>query len=309
MASVWLLGGGVVGRRVNRFLAPLQPTFLDPRWPSFDDVRPGDVALIASGGSHAKAASELLHRQVSVVTAGDDLQDCRALLDLEAAALSARVPLVVGAAMSPGLSGLMVRSMASALTACSEIHIAFHGTAGPSCARTYHRSLSGQSVFWHEGKMRSAPGGSGRELLWFPEPVGPRDCYLAEIASPLLLHRSLPEADRITVRRSARRRDRVTARLPMMRSPHSEGGLGALRVEVRGTDDAGRRRSLIQGVAEQVGTASAAVAAAFIETVLGGELPPGVTLAGDENVANLRVLDRVRQRGVRLQEYCGSPTG
>ena len=305
MAEVWLVGSGVVGRRVSRFLGHLHPSSLDPRSPTLDAVQPGDVAVLVSGGPHAPAAADLIRRGVAVVTAGDDLSDCRNLLDLEDLALSAGVPLVIGAAMSPGLSGLIVRSLVDSLTSCSEIHIAFHGTAGPACARSYHRSLSGQSVVVREGAMRTAPGGSGRELLWFPEPVGPMDCYLAEIASPLLLHRSLPNVDRVTVRRSARRRDRVTARLPMLRSPHSEGGVGALRVEVRGIDADGRRRSMVQGVAEQVGTASAAVAATFVEAVVAGALPPGVSLAGDENVADLRLLHRVIERGVRLQEYCG----
>ena len=309
MVRIWLVGGGVVGRRVNRFLAHLHPSLLDPRRPSLDGVRPGDVAVLVSGGPHAPVAADLLRRGAAVVTAGDDPADCRNLLELEDAALAARVPLVIGAAMSPGLSGLIVRSLVGSLARCSEIHIAFHGTAGPACARTYHRSLSGQSMFWHAGEMRSAPGGSGRELLWFPEPVGPQDCYLAEIASPILLHRSLPEVERITVRRSARRRDRVTARLPMLRSPHPEGGVGALRVEVRGVDAEGRRRSLVQGVAEQVGTASAAVAATFAEAVAARELRPGISLAGDANVVNLGLLDRVLRRGVRLQEYCGDASG
>ena len=78
-------------------------------------------------------------------------------------------------------------------------------------------------------------------LCWFPEPVGALDCYHAEIASPVLLHHSFPEVDRIDVRRSARRRDRFTARLPMLRPPHPEGGVGALRVEVRGSAADGAR--------------------------------------------------------------------
>lgn len=91
----------------------------------------------------------------------------------------------------------------------------------------------------------------------------------------------------------------------MMRSPHPEGRIGALRVEVRGVDHDGRRVSLVHGVAEQVGTASAAVAATFAEAVSDGELPAGVTLAGDSRVADLRLLSRVVARGVRLQEYIG----
>jgi len=306
MSTIWVAGAGVVGRRVARFLSERPVGIVDPRVRGWsDDVAPGDVVVVSTGGRHAVLAAELLGRGVSVVTVGDDLADCRELLDLEDQARTNEVALVIGAALSPGLSGLIARSLSDRLRECSEIHIALHGTAGPSCARAHHRSLSGSSPSWVDGEMRSTPGGGGRELLWFPEPVGPMDCFLAEIASPLLLHRSLPDVPRISVRRSASRRDRVTARLPMMRSPHPEGRIGALRVEVRGVDHDGRRVSLVHGVAEQVGTASAAVAATFAEAVSVGELPAGVTLAGDSRVADLRLLSRVVARGVRLQEYIG----
>jgi hypothetical protein len=307
MRRIWVIGGGVVGRRIARFLADRPAGIINSREPrELDHLGEGDVVVIASGGRHAPLAAEVITRRASVVTVGDDLDDCRQLLELEDQARTAGVSLVVGAALSPGLSGLIVRSMLPRLETCTEVHIAMHGTAGPACARAYHRSLSGWSPTWRDGEMTSAPGGGGRELLWFPEPVGPQDCYLAEIASPLLLHRSLPDVRRISVRRSARRRDRVTARLPMMKAPHSEGGLGALRVELRGVDHRGEQVSLVRGVAEQVGTASAAVASVFTEAVADGLLHPGLVLAGDPVVAEHRLLHRVVARGIRLQEYSGA---
>ena len=299
------MGSGVVGRRVRRFLDDLgaiQAQSSHPIGPTAE----GDVAVLASGGSHADMAGLLLTRGVGVVTVGDDVDDCSDLVSLGDIAEANDVPLVIGAALSPGLSGLLVRSMLPELRVCSEIHIALHGTAGPACARAYHRSLSGRTSMWWDGEMKTAPGGSGRELLWFPEPVGPQDCYLAEIASPLLLHRSLPDVARISVRRSARRRDRLTARLPMMRPPHAEGRIGALRVEVRGIDHAGRRVTIVRGVAEQIGTASASVAAAFAESAAAGKLPSGLTLAGDPIVNDLGMLRRVTRRGIRVQQYSGS---
>ena len=118
--------------------------------------------------------------------------------------------------------------------------------------------------------------GSGRELCWFPEPVGAYDCYRAELASPLLLRDLFPDVMRISARMSANRRDRLTARLPMLSRPHREGGVGALRIEVRGNDRRGGRSTLIAGIAELVGTAAAATAVAFHQTALAGNLPAGV---------------------------------
>ena len=93
---------------------------------------------------------------------------------------------------------------------------------------------------WQDGDWVDYLGGSGRELYWFPEPVGALDCYRADIADPLLLHAAFPDVTRISARRSARRRDRFTARLPMLSPPHEEGGVGAVRVELRGSNTSRR---------------------------------------------------------------------
>ena len=50
----------------------------------------------------------------------------------------------------------------------------------------------------------------------------------------------------------------------MLSPPHLEGGIGAVRVEARGSDDSGARITQVVGVAELIGTAAAAVAAAMV---------------------------------------------
>ena len=139
--------------------------------------------------------------------------------------------------------------------------------------------------------------------------MGAKDCYRADFADPYLLHAAFPGVRRITARRSARRRDRFTARLPMLRVPHAEGRIGALRVEVRGANVGGGRECLVVGVAELVGTATAATAAAFTTLALDGILPPGVSVPGDASIDTHSVLDRIQSFGVRLQEFTGVPQG
>jgi hypothetical protein len=245
---------------------------------------------------------------VGVVSISDDLDDVRALLDLDPVARAAGVPLVVGAGMDPGLTGLLARLLTANLASCDEIHVSIHGTAGPACARRHHRALSGRALGFHDGEWTRPTAGSGRELCWFPEPVGPYDCYRAELASPLLLHESFAEADRISARVSANRRDRFTAWLPMLSPPHREGGVGAVRVEVRGTDETGGRVTSIVGIAELVATATAATASAFAVEALGGRLPSGVSRAGDAALDTNAILRTISQLGVRLQEFTGVPS-
>ena len=305
--TIWIVGEGIVGLRVARTLDEFDVRAHDPRREPTPMVESGDVAVLAHPVDHAPLARAFGMRGASVVTVGDGLDDSRELMALDIDFEAAQASLVIGAALTPGLSGLLARYLSLELEAIDEIHVAVHGTAGPSCARDHHRSLSGRAVGWRDGEWRHSLGGGGRELCWFPEPVGARDCYHAEIASPVLLHQSFPEAVRIDARRSARRRDRFTARLPMLSSPHPEGGVGALRVEVRGRASDGARVTRILGVAELVGTAAASLAAVFAAAAAAGELPTGAIVAGDPDLDTVELLRRVEASGVRLQEFTGVP--
>jgi hypothetical protein len=264
-----------------------------------------NVVVLAGPAPHAKAARRLLEAGVSVVSCGDDVDDARALLDLDAIARQARQTLVVGASASPGLSGLLVHSLSKRFDAIDEVHVAVHGTAGPACAQQHHRALARQSIGWHDGDWLRRPAGSGRELCWFPDPIGPRDCYRAELADPIVLHHGFVDLGRITVRMSATRRDRITARLPMLTPPHSEGGMGALRVEVRGWRDEARHTEVI-GAADRVANLASAVAAAAARSVIAGGFASGVRVLGDDESPNDVMLHDVATAGVRLSEFVGT---
>jgi len=311
MRQIAVVGRGVVGQRITRRL----PSVVDGVILIDHDTRSGrsipsdvSVAVLAHAGPHAELARRLVDRGVSVISVSDDVGDVRSMLDLDDIARAAGAALVVGAGMSPGLTDLLARWAASQLATCDEIHVAIHGTAGPACARQHHRALRGRSLGFHDGMWIQPPAGSGRELCWFPEPVGPYDCYRAELPTPLLLSQSFGDVDRISARVSANRRDRFTAWLPMLSPPHREGGVGAVRVEVRGTDDSGARVTSIVGVAELVGSATAATASAFAVESVDDRLPAGVSRAGDAGLDTTRILHTVSQLGVRLQEFTGVPS-
>jgi len=272
---------------------------------SVGDMFATNLVVLACAAPHAKAARKLLEAGVSVVSCGDDLDDTLAMLDLDAVARQARQTLVVGATMSPGLSGLLVRVMSARFSAVDEAHIAMHGTAGPACAQQHHRALAGQSLGWHDGDWLRRPAGSGRELCWFPDPVGPRDCYRAELADPAVIHQALPELLRVTVRMSANRRDRLTARLPMLTPPHAEGGIGALRVEVRGWRNDARHVEVV-GVADRVASVVGKVAATTARQVVAGGFASGVRVLGDDESPNDTLIDEIVSSGVHLHEFIGS---
>jgi len=323
---VRIIGAGAVGARIARGViagdesARVELDDADPSIASALAGQLGDRARVVRGNiasldaptvlvlarphPHVDVASAAIAEGVPVVSVSDDLDDIRELLTLDTLAHRHSVPLVVGAAMSPGLSGLIARQLSARLDRLDEIHVSIHGTGGPVCAIAHHRALGGTSLNWHDGRWMERPAGSGRELAWFPEPLGAKDCYRAELADPLLLNRIFPEAARITARMSATRRDRLTARLPMLTPPHPEGGLGGLRVEVRG-HRAGERVALVAGVAQRTGIAAAHVATLFTMGVLRGEIAAGLVLPGDANLPTARLLERLAANGLGLREFVG----
>jgi saccharopine dehydrogenase-like NADP-dependent oxidoreductase len=192
------------------------------------------VAVVAVGGTFRATAAAALERGMHVVAAGDDPSVVRNLLGLDAEARRRERSVVVGACLAPGLGCLLARWAAASLEVVEEVQVASFGTGGPACARRHHAALSSLATEWHDGTWHRAPGGSGRELVYFPEPVGGMDCYRAGLSDPLLLVPAFPGVRRVTARLQATRRDRLTAWLPMMRPPHPEGTVGAVRAEVRG---------------------------------------------------------------------------
>lgn len=263
------------------------------------------IVVLAGPAPHAELARWVLQRGRHCVSASDDAADVTRLLALESLAVRNEAILVVGAAMMPGLSGLLARSMIDAMDTADEVHCFAHGTGGPECARQHHRALAGTAVAWHDGEWIERPAGSGRELCWFPDPVGPRDCYRVESPEPALLVGAFPGLRRASARFSATRRDRLTSRLPMLSPPHADGGVGGVRVEVRGAID-GQRVTQVLGAAGRPARLAGAVAGAYAEVMLAGTVDAvGVTIPGASRRTSAAVLSRVRDAGISVAEFVG----
>lgn len=308
-----VVGAGATGARVARQLASVDgfgqvalrdqrperldavatsvgPTVVPQRGSALEGIDADVVVLAAAAGSVGAVARAAIDAGAHVVSLHDDIDDVRDLLSLDAAARRAGVSVLVGAGFAPGLTCLLASFAAASFTTVDEIHVAKVGTGGPACARVHHRALQGPSLEWRDGEWVQHPGGTGRELCWFPEPVAGRDCYRAAMPDPLLLHPAFPGARRLTARMSATRRDRLTARLPMLRPPHPEGSMGAVRVEVRGRID-GSVDIKVLGAIDRPAVAAGVVAAAAARSTLAGRalrtgagglaemLDPGSTLA------------------------------
>lgn len=326
MARIGVIGVGAVGARVARQLVSVDGDSVVLRDPDRTRLRtvaaslgehasvderdlhdPLDVDLVVIAGpgrTQARAATAFLRYGRPVVTTTDDLTDVRALLELDAEARGRELTIVVGAGFAPGLTCVLAAHAAARFDEVTEIHVATSGTGGPACARQHHRALGRGAVDWRDGEWIARPGGSGRELCWFPDPIGPKDCYRAELADALVLAPAFPAVQRVTARVSATRRDRLTARLPMLWPTDPEGGPGAVRVEVRGRVG-GVGTTVVLGAMDRPAVAAGAVAAVAAHRVLDGSAARTGAAGLAELFAPRLVLADLAARGVRAAVFEG----
>jgi saccharopine dehydrogenase-like NADP-dependent oxidoreductase len=286
-----------------RSVAPAHQHVGTPRSIEAWEAPPDVVILAGPAGRHHQQAAAALRAGSHVVSISDDDHDVAELLALDSLARAVDRSVVVGAGFCPGLSCLLVAYAASQLDEVNVINVYQAGTGGPACARQHHRTLKHNGQEWIDGAWVARRGGSGRDLAWFPEPFGARDCYRGALPSPSLLQPVLPQARRISARMSATRRDRMTSKLPMLRPPHSDGGPGAVRVELRGRSG-GAVETIVLGVMDHPSVAAGTVAALSALAVLDGRAPVGSAgLAGWPSARQL--LADLRQRGVRVATFGG----
>lgn len=274
-----------------------------------DAVDDADVVLLAHGGTHGQEAERTVRSGRSVVSVTDDVDDVKAMMALAVTAQDHGATIVVGASFAPGLSCLLARYAAGLVDTVQEIHVAKHGTGGPDCARQHHLALAQSGPVWRDGMWIERAGGSGRELIWFPDPIQSQDCYNAAVPDPLLLVSLFADIERVSARTSATRRDRLTARLPMMRAPHPEGRLGAIRVEVRGMRG-GVRVSEIFGAIDRPAIAAGAVAAVSVLQVVARRSADDPAIHGTVSLADPRfdtveMLKELARRGVKGARFVG----
>ena len=270
------------------------------------DLVAGDVVVLACPTPHAALAGEAVGRGAHVVSLADRVDDVRALLALDGAARLHGASVAVGAGFAPGLTCVLARHAAAGFDSVDEVHVAKAGTGGPACARQHHQALTDEALDWRDGAWVTRRGGSGRELCWFPDPLGALDCYRGGLPDPLLLLPAFPGVRRVTARMAASRRDRLTARLPMLRQPHPEGLLGAARVEVRGRRGPATDVRVL-GALDRPAIAAGIVAGVTAGWALEGRLArSGAGGLGELVAEPVAFLHELAHRGVRAAAFEGA---
>jgi hypothetical protein len=347
VTTVLLVGAGAVGRRAARQLAEsdgveriliadrvagvaedgaaamgARATAVD--W-SPDRPLPAGITVVASavGGPAERAVFErALEAGVRAAGCADDAGTVRSLLDLDDAAREAGVTLAAGCGLAPGLSDVLARHAADALETVDEIQVARAGTAGPACRSALARSGRAAVLEWRDGAWVRHRSGSGRQLVWFPSPVGGLDCHRAGSGQADLLVDAFPGLARASMRiasplgpgrqlpgvRALGHIPMVTARLAGARRRDPDGDWGAVWVEVRGR----RGRSeeiLVYGAVDRMSFAAGAVLGVTALWLAGLGAAP-VTAIGAHGLGALvdpvPFLGELARRGLKAAAFEGA---
>lgn len=268
----------------------------------------GVVGQLVGAERLADKARLALEAGAHVVATCDGQEETDGLLGLDAEARRLGRHLVPGAAFCPGLSCVLAVHAAARMDEVDEVRVSATGAGGPACRRALRRSLTGPAHEWDAGEWLSPPAGSGRELCWFPDPAGGRDCYRADFSAATLLLPAFPSARRISARRSATRRERAgVPDLGLRRK--AEGAGGAVRVEVNG-HRGGAAVDKVLGAYDRPAVAAGAVAALTANWAVNGRLErTGAGGLAEMVKDTVGFLSQLAERGVRAAVFTGTADG
>lgn len=338
MTTVLLVGAGVVGRRATRQLAEtpgVDRVLVADReggrarevakavgspvevvgWSPAADLPAGvgAVAVVAGATSEVAIAQRAIEAGVPAALCSDDAGVTSALLQLDPAARAAGVSIAVGCGLAPGLSDVLARHAADALDEVTEVHVARAGSAGPACLQSAEDAAHGSVDEWRNGAWTRERAGSGRGLVWFPDPVGGRDCRRVASGQAALLVDAFPGLRRASMRMAGGRAapggsaGAGNGRY-RRRRPDPDGEWGAVWVEVRGRR--GRAEELfVYGAVDRMAFASATVLAVSTAWLAGVAEAP-VRTPGVHGLAALvdpvPFLADLSRRGVQAATFEGA---
>jgi hypothetical protein len=323
---VLLVGTGEVGVRAARQLVDtpgldrLLVASRDPRRAAELVEAMGDRAATFDWGAHRPPSVPTDVAAVAVATVAPDARGwVRAAVEagvpvavvaddgfgeLEAAAVAHAAPVVTGCGLGPGLTEVLARHAADAFDGVDEVHVARVGAAGDACIEAVREARRGTPGEWRDNAWHTDRA-FGPELLWFPEPIGVRECQLVRSGVAACVA-TVPGAGHVTSRLGVQP-NTGRFRRGLGRDPKDQGW-GAARVEVTGWRN-GAADTIVYGVVDRTAVVTGvvlAVTAAGLAGVTdaGIAAPAGVRTLG-EVVSPVPYLTELARRGVKAAMFEG----
>jgi hypothetical protein len=267
------------------------------------DAIPSDVDVIITAvpaGIDQPVVAAAIEAGVPVASGEDEHEALDHLRALAPNARSAGVTVAIGCGLAPGLSDILARHAAATFDEVDEIRVARTGWAGPASVATVRHERRVAVRTWHDGSWREEHP-HGDSLVWFPEPIGARDCRPVTSGTALLVD-AFPKVPRLSVQLGEPpKRGRFRRRFG------DDGEWGAARVEVWGRRNGGFD-TLVYGMVERTAVAAGTVLA-VVATRLAGVTEPRVYQPGVAGLGELGepvpFLAELAQRGVRAAAFEG----
>ncbi len=249
---------------------------------------------------HAVIAAAIA-QHVPAASCDDDADAIDSLRALDRNARAGGVTIAVGCGLAPGLADVLAKHAASSFRTVDEVRVARTGWAGPASVAEVRHARRALVRSWHQGAWREEHP-HGEELVWFPEPIGARDCKLVTGGTALL-------ADSLAVPRATALLGEPPKRTWLRRRFGDDGEWGAARVDVWGRRD-DSHDCVVYGVIERTAVAAGTVLA-VTAAQLAGALDPQITEPGVHGLGSLvdpaPFLAELAQRGVRAARFEGVP--
>jgi hypothetical protein len=275
--------------------------------PSFPD----GLRVVASampGAPDVELARAATANGISYASASDDAGALAALCALDADARRAGVQVAVGCGLAPGLGDVLARHAAGALDEVDELHVARWGVAGDSCLESVRRAHREPGLEWRD-RAFVEDRAHGTELVWFPDPVGARECKLVATGVELLVAAN-PMVERATMRLGGPTQRPWVPRVLTSHARRDPGaGWGSVRVEAWGTRGV-VRETLVYGVIEHPAVAAGTVLGVTAASLAGAidgvvDTEPGAFGLGVA-VSPAPFLAELAKRGVKAAAFEGA---
>ena len=267
------------------------------------DPIPADVDVVVTAlpaGVDHPVVTAAIAAGLPVASSEEEHDALDQLRVLDPNARGADVAVGIGCGLAPGLVDALARHAASMFEKVDEIRVARTGWAGPASVATVRHERRVPVRTWHDGTWREDHP-HGDSLVWFPEPIGARDCRTVTGATALLVD-AFPDVARIGVQLGE-----PPKRARLRRRFGDDGEWGAARVEVWGRRD-GSFDCTVYGVVERTAVAAGA-ALAVVAARLAGALEPRLDRPGVHGLGALLdpvpFLAELAQRGVRAAAFEG----
>lgn len=149
----------------------------------------------------AKAAIEAKVPYVSICDDHDATEQVLALNDL---AKERGVTILTGAGWTPGLTNILAKKGVAMLDKATKVNIAWAGALADAdgVASLLHalHIFTGDVPTFSQGRPATVRAGTGREVVTFPQPVGPVPVYHTGHPEPITIPRYIAGLDEVTLR-------------------------------------------------------------------------------------------------------------